>query len=140
MAPNRILVVANRTAAGPELLEELRRRAEEGPCSFVLLVPDMLDRDAAEWSLEEDLPTIEREVGQSVEALVGGPDPFVSVKSAVQQQHFDEIVISTLPERLSRWLKRQLPDRVEELGLPVTVVTAKELRGLPTPAMAAGGG
>lgn len=140
MAPRRILVVANRTAGGPELLAELGRRADEESCSFVLLVPDMLDRDAAEWTLEQDLPAIEREVGQSVEALVGGPDPFVSVKSAIQQETFDEVVISTLPAKLSRWLKRELPRRVEELGIPVTVVTANELRGVSTPAMAAGGG
>jgi hypothetical protein len=43
-------------------------------------------------------------------------------------EHFDEVIVSTLPERVSQWLKRDLPSRIERLDIPVTVVRATEAR------------
>jgi hypothetical protein len=119
----RILVVANRTAAAPQLLDEIRRRRENGPCAFALLIPDVRDRKAADWTLETALPLIERKAGSRVEGLVGGADPFTSVQEAVRDGHFDEIIVSTLPKKTSKWLRRDLIGRIESLGLPVTAIT-----------------
>jgi hypothetical protein len=119
----RILVVANRTAAAPQLLDEVRRRAEAAPSRFSLLIPDVRARGAADWTLEIALPLMKRAAKSRVEGLLGGPEPFPSVQQAVAEGEFDEIIVSTLPRRFSRWLGRDLIKQIERLGLPVTVVT-----------------
>jgi hypothetical protein len=128
-APARILVVAHRTAATPKLLEQLRKRAEQGACSFVLLVPrpywDPETEEAAKV-IELALPLLEEAVAGRVEAVVGDTDPFVAVRKALEHSQFDEVIVSTLPRRVSHWLGLDLPARVERLGVPVTVVIAAE--------------
>ncbi len=124
--PSRVLVVANRMASTPRLLNEVGRRARAGPCTFALLVPDTADRKVPDWTLEIALPLLERAARGEVEGLAGGPDPFDAVERAVREGAFDEIIVSTLPKHRSKWLRRNLIARIEGLGLPVTAIVSSQ--------------
>jgi hypothetical protein len=131
-ATRRILVVANRTANTPTLLEAVHERANEGPCTFTLLIPNEPRKGGADWTLDTARPLLERAAGAPVDGMVGQADPFEAIRSALNDPGFDEVIISTLPRRVSEWLRRDLPHRVEKLGVPVTTITQQEQReGVP---------
>lgn len=128
--PRRTLIVANRTATTPLLLEEVERRAAERPTAFALLIPDVSSRKAADWTLEVAVEAIRRAARgphgtrtAQVDGLVGGPDAFASIERALAEGSYEDVIISTLPKRRSQWLRRDLPRRVERLGIPVTVIS-----------------
>ena len=133
----RILVVANKTAATPALLDAVRERASRGPCEFSLLVPNathglhkLVDpedqsQSEAETTIELALPLLEQAAGTPVDAMIGVPEPLAAIQDAINLHGFDELIISTLPHRVSKWLKLDLPSKAAGLGLPVTTVTAR---------------
>lgn len=124
----RVLIVAQRTAATPRLLEAARERAQRGPCAFTLLVPRPYwdpDTEEAAATLELAIPLLDRATGTHVQGVIGTTDPFEAVRYALQRDRYDEVIVSTLPAHVSRWLRHDLPHRIEQLGVPVTVVTAE---------------
>lgn len=137
-APTRILVVAHKTAATQPLLDAVRVRAGQGPCVFTLLVPnathglhkvvDPEDQGAGEARavLDRALPALTLAAGAPVAGILGDADPMAAVHDAINLRGFDEVIISTLSPRVSRWLKLDLPSKVAGMGLPVTTVTPQD--------------
>jgi hypothetical protein len=134
--PARVLVVANRTAATPALIAAVRERAQRSPAKFTLLVPNPAhglhkvvdpedqEQSEAEATLELAIPLLEEAAGGPVEGMVGVSEPLAAIQDAINLHGFDELIISTLPTRVSRWLKLDLPSKAAGLGLPVTTITA----------------
>jgi hypothetical protein len=135
-APARVLVVANRTAATPALIAAVRERAQRSPAAFTLLIPNPAhglhkvidpedqEQGEAEGTLELAIPLLEQAAGGPVEGMIGVSEPLAAIQDAINLHGFDELIISTLPTRVSRWLKLDLPSKAAGLGLPVTTVTA----------------
>ncbi len=134
-AAARVLVVAHKTAATQPLLDAVRARARRGPAKFTLLVPtaahglhkfvDPEDQDPAEAQavIARAVPLLSEAAGSPVEGLVGNADPGAAIQDAINLRGFDEVIISTLSPRVSRWLKLDLPSKISGSGLPVTTVT-----------------
>jgi len=128
MEPRRILLVANQTAGGAELKREIRRCMSEGPCVFTLVVPATPPseqgeaRDIARGRMESAITKM-RQMGAEITGVVGDASPVLAINDVLIEQPCDEIILSTLPPGMSRWLKRDLPHRVEQrFRLPVTTV------------------
>ncbi len=126
---HRTLVVANRTAQTPVLLQQVDRRAAARPTWFTLLVPDTSSK-RADWTLHEALKEVRKAAlgpmglrRAHVDGLVGGKDAFESVRRALELGTFDDVLISTLPAQDSVWLRDELPRDVALLGVEVTVIT-----------------
>ena len=116
-ARHRTLIAANRTTATPKLVEEVQRRARARPTEFALLIPAS-DQDD-DWTLEYALPVLEKAAGGPVEAVTGGPDPYESIKAAIADGNFDDLVLSTPHHRFAGLLHRDLDHRCGELGVPI---------------------
>ena len=137
-AEARVLVVANRTAESPELLEALRTRTMQGPCVFTLLVPstphglgwaaDMHGGgDEAERHRAGFLQELRDEGVNVAEAKVGDPDPLAAIQDECNFSEYDEVIVSTLPLHISKWLHLDLPSKAKAAtGLPVTHIVGSE--------------
>jgi hypothetical protein len=133
----RVLVVANQTAATPGLLDAVRERAQHGSARFHLVVPrrphgldkvldpDSASEDEARGVLAEALPQLSEAAGSNVTGSVGDPEPLMAIQDSIHLGNYDEIIISTLPRRVSRWLHVDLVSKTRGLGLPVTHVEAE---------------
>ena len=136
--PAHVLVVAHQTAATAALLEAVRERARRGPATFHLVVPRLFhgmhkvvdpqdaDEDEARTVLNAELPGLSEAAGTEVTGSIGDPEPLMAIHDAVNLGNYDEIIISTLPLGISRWLKLDLVSKARGLGLPVTHVAATE--------------
>ena len=137
-----VLILANETIAGRALLDRIRERSEEGARFFVVVpqsrprhgnvIYDEVVRDSAQVRVDLALEFI-RDLGAAGEGEVGDGDPFNAAMDAVRAQPIDEIIVSTLPETASGWLRRDLIERLQEAtNVPVEhVVVDLAAEGLP---------
>jgi hypothetical protein len=132
-APLKVLVVANRTADSDEVHAALVGRAAEGPIEVTLVAPaawEVVDphggKQSASRRLHAALTRLDA-AGITARGVVGDADPVAAVQDIWDAERFDEVIVSTLPHHLSRWLHVDLPRRVEQLtGLPTLHVIANE--------------
>lgn len=145
------LIVANQTLGGVELLAEVTRRINQGRTTFHVVVPvtkpgleanrrvvwnptfTVPDRGSRDDALEEARRRAQHRLDRMVNAIhehggaatgeVGTSDPLNSVTTCLLRGTYEEIIVSTLPPGISRWLKVDLPSRVANVtDLPVTTV------------------
>ena len=152
----RYLVVANQTLGGRELREELRRRAVAGESSFYVLVPNTRAAhyhvvpaaggfvpmpsmatgyggpETDEEATEEARGRLSRilaelaELGVEAEGHLGSPHPLEGIEQALGDRNVDEVIVATLPKRVSRWLGADIPQQIERrFGLPVTTIVSR---------------
>ena len=127
----RYLVVANQTLGGRHLAQKVGQCLAEGTCRFHIVVPATPRGELLTWTegeatalaqerLERALTRF-RALGAEVDGEVGDKDPILAIDDALRHAEFDEIILSTLPPGISRWLKLDLPSRVAgHVNLPVT--------------------
>jgi hypothetical protein len=132
----RYLVVANQTLGAEGLAEKVREYMAAEPTTFHVVVPACHSRDSswiteghdhaeAERRLEAALTRF-RELGAEADGEVGDSSPVLAVQDALLAGSYDGVILSTLPAGASRWLKRDLPHRIEsKLGIKVIHVEGR---------------
>jgi len=140
---HHILVVANQTIGGAKLLDLVKERAKQPETTFTLVVPmtrprsgyviyEEAVRDSAQVRLDLTLSYLSGE-GVVASGELGDDDPYTAAIDAVEEYRPDEVIISTLPQSSSGWLRRDLIERIQDAaGVPVThVVSDMDAEGLP---------
>ena len=137
--PTRYLVVANQTLGGAALTARLRQCLAKGPCTFHVLVPANVDQEGWIHDDDSDLALAQQRLetalehfgalGADVSGEVGDVSAVDAINDVLRRQDFDEIILSTLPPGVSRWLRLDLPSRVERsVSIPVTHVVAEDMQ------------
>lgn len=149
----RVLLVANKTLGSGEVSDYVRNRMAQDECQFTLLVPatprlnpeqqlrltdgltnagagvgssNEKDYEYARSRLEYGLAVL-RGLGADVDGDVGDPDPAKAIQEVLERRHFDEVALSTLPKGVSRWMRLDIPHRVErKFHIPVTVIKVQQ--------------
>jgi hypothetical protein len=128
------LIVANQTLTSASLTEAIRTRLAQGPIHTHVVVPispvggrltwdEQESRAVARSRLDEVLTRL-REMGAEADGEVGDRDPVMAVRDAIRGRDIDELIVSTLPKGMSRWLGEDVPSRLREaVAVPVTVIT-----------------
>lgn len=142
------LVVANQTLVGEQLEGAVLERAAAGPAHFSVLVPathsalqpvgpnslvpemdtaasDDAGLALARWRMRNTLDRLAA-VGVDAEGQIGHPNPVHAVLRFLPGSGVDEILLSTLPAGVSRWLALDLPAHLaRRTRLPVTTLTVE---------------
>lgn len=135
----QVLVVANQTAESDDLLAALRERAAQGEAEFTVLIPATPHGVAWAANMASDKGREEAEVHRDAlverlratglpvkQAVIGDPDPLAAITDACNLAGYDELIVSTLPHHLSKWLHLDLQRKAAHAtGLPVTSVETK---------------
>jgi hypothetical protein len=130
------MVVGNQTLDSPELAEAIRDRMTAEPSTFYLVVPATpiphgftWDEDEARTAATERLKaTVDRlrASGATVSGEIGSANPIQAVQDALRRREVDEVILSTLPPGISRWLGQDVPSRLKgSIHIPVAVVTTQ---------------
>jgi hypothetical protein len=118
----RLLVVANRTESTPQLLAAIEEQARAG-YDFTLMVPPERHPDAPDWSDEEAQRLVGRAAhGRQVELVDPGDDAAATIGRLVGEGGYAGILLCTPPEHHKHWHRHSLPQRIQELGIPVTAI------------------
>ena len=133
----KYLIVANQTLATDQLTDKIRQLCAEGPCTFHVVVPATHAKDHASYTEGHDHALAEtrleaalerfRSIGAEADGEVGDAKAFLAVRDCLLADGtYDGVIVSTLPLGISRWLKQDLPHRLERtFGLPITVLTGQ---------------
>ncbi|HZQ27572.1 MAG TPA: hypothetical protein VFA94_07730 [Acidimicrobiales bacterium] len=132
----KFLIVANQTLGGSRLAAKVRASVESGSCGFHVVVPATRQEEFLVWTegraravaalrLQRAIDAFE-ELGADVSGNVGDESPVLAVFDAMRREHFDEILLSTLPPGLSRWLRLDLPGRLRRrFSVPISLFIAE---------------
>jgi hypothetical protein len=129
------MVVGNQTLTSPELATAIGELISAGPTDFHVVVPATPVQKGFTWD-EGEARAVARDrldafidrlkaMGTQASGEIGARDPIEAVHDALRNHPVDEIILSTLPSGISRWLGQDVPTRLRgSVMVPVTVVTA----------------